>query len=288
MSKSSFTDKASLRFILSILEESEENLHAQGIEAQELVAIYNDYTSRLDELEDVALLVANALKRQKDVHAVRYRVKEPLHLLKKIIRKKQEYPNRHVTTGNYLEFINDLVGVRILHLYKQACHDIGKYIQQVWELKREPYAYVKSQMTSYAQQFASDKYRIFVNERGYQAQHYIIKVSPNRRLYFVEVQVKTLFEEGWSEIDHCIRYPDHNPNELLNRLLWLLNQFTSRADEIAIQIQALAEELQKYKLSPKSKPEVTVAQLHGHIDRLPVEEQEKQYLYACLARLTGR
>ena len=279
---------ATLPFILAELDESEESLREKDIEVTDLLSIYNDYTSRLSELEEIALLVTNILKRQKDVHAVRHRVKEPLHLLKKIIRKKQEYPDRHLKTENYLEFINDLIGVRILHLYKESWHDIGNYIQQVWDLKREPYAYVKSEATLQARHFATHKYKVMVNPRGYMAQHYIIKVKPNKQLYFVEVQAKTLFEEGWSEIDHCIRYPDHEPNELLNRLLGLLNKFTTRADEVATQIQALADDLQKYNHSRQGGCEVTVAQLHSHIDKLPVEEQEKQYLYTCLAKLTGK
>ncbi|OKL40691.1 RelA/SpoT domain-containing protein [Pontibacter flavimaris] len=279
--------KATVPFILSILDVREAELRAQGLEARELAAIYNDYTSRLSELEDLAILVSSALRRHKDVHAVRYRVKEPLHLLKKILRKKQEYPDRHLTSANYLEFINDLAGLRILHLYKSACHDIGNYIQQAWELKREPYAYVQDENNIEARQFYADKYRVLVNGRGYKAQHYILKVKPARQLYFVEVQVKTLLEESWSEIDHCVRYPDRTPNELLHRLLGLLNRFTSTADEVATQIQALSDALQRYNQGPAAGPQVTVAQLRSHIDRLPVDEQEKQYLYTCLAKLTG-
>jgi putative GTP pyrophosphokinase len=278
---------AILPYILSELHESEESLRAQDIDVQELIAIYNDYINRLDELEGIAELLANTLMRQKDVHAVRHRVKDPLHLLKKIIRKKKEYPDRNLTTNNYLGFINDLIGVRILHLYKDAWHDIGNYIQQVWELKREPYAYVKREHTLQTVQFAASKYRVFVNPRGYKAEHYIIKTRPNKQQYLAEIQVKTLFEEGWSEVDHCIRYPDHKPNELLNRLLWLLSQLTANADDISTQIRALAIELQKYKPHLPQPSEVTNAQLRSHINNLPVDEQEKQYLYNCLAKITA-
>lgn len=37
----------------------------------------------------------------------------------------------------------------------------------------------------------------------YRSLHYIIKYKG----YYVEVQGRTLFEEGWSEIDHDIVYP---------------------------------------------------------------------------------
>jgi putative GTP pyrophosphokinase len=275
---------AILPLILSELNESEESLRAQGIEAETLLAIYKDYISRIDELRTIAAFVTDTVARHKDVHAARYRVKEPLHLLKKILRKKKEYPDRHLNAANYTAYINDLAGVRILHLSKQSCHHIANYIQQNWELKREPYAYVKEGDTSEAKQFGALNYRVMMNDRGYKAQHYIIKVQATRQLYFIEVQVKTLFEEGWSEIDHCIRYPDHKPNELLNRLLWLLNQATSNADLLATQIQALATELHNYRQGHKTG--ITVSQLHSHIDALPVDQQEKQYLYACLAKLT--
>ncbi|WP_242926394.1 RelA/SpoT domain-containing protein [Pontibacter vulgaris] len=281
------TQIATLPFIFAELNESAESLHAQDINAQELLAIYNDYLSRINELQDIASLVANFLMRQEDVHAVRHRVKAPLHLLRKIIRKKKEYPERCLTTSNYLEYINDLVGVRILHLYKDDCYKIGRYIRQVWELKRKPYAYVKGEYTTLARQFSSDNYEVFINPKGYQAEHYIIKIRPNKQLYFVEVQVKTLFEEGWSEVDHCLRYHDHNPSELLNRLLWLLNQFTANADQVATQIRALVEELREYKHNPPLNSGITNAQLRSHINKLPVDEQEKQYLYTCLASITG-
>ncbi|WP_299818770.1 RelA/SpoT domain-containing protein [uncultured Pontibacter sp.] len=280
--------RATLPFILSILDTSAEELHKQGIEAQELVTIYNDYIYRLNELEDIGLLLANTLKRQKDVHAVRYRVKEPLHLLKKILRKKKEYPHRNFTAANYLEFINDLIGVRLLHLYKESWQGIGEHIQQLWELKREPYAYLKSKDTVEAKQFEALKYKVLINLKGYKAEHFIVRVKPNKQQYFAEIQVKTLFEEGWSEIDHCIRYPVQEPSELLNRLLWLLNQFTTNADQVATQIQALSNELHTYTNTAPASASVTIAQLHAHINKLPVDEQEKQYLYTCLARLVGK
>lgn len=274
--------KATVPFILHLLQVSEEELHAQGIQAKELALIHNDYTTRLQALEDVGLLVANALKRHTAVHAVRYRVKEPLHLLKKIIRKRKEYPDRHLTADNYLMYINDLVGVRLLHLYKNTCHDIGNFITQNWELKRNPFAYVTNKNSEEARQFNVQKYKVIENDRGYRAQHYILHIKPSRQPYFVEVQVKTLFEEGWSEIDHCIRYPDQQPNELLNRLLFILNRLTSDADAVATQIQVFATALQQYKSS--TTPETTVAELQARIDKLPVDAQEKQHLYACLAR----
>ena len=42
---------------------------------------------------------------------------------------------------------------------------------------------------------------------GYRSVHYLLKSLPGKRVHIAELQVRTLFEEGWSEIDHQVRYP---------------------------------------------------------------------------------
>ena len=53
----------------------------------------------------------------------------------------------------------------------------------------------------------------------YRSLHYIIKYKG----YYVEVQGRTLFEEGWSEIDHDIVYP-YFKNPMLCDFSTLLNR----------------------------------------------------------------
>jgi ppGpp synthetase/RelA/SpoT-type nucleotidyltranferase len=49
----------------------------------------------------------------------------------------------------------------------------------------------------------------------------------------VEIQGRTLFEEGWSEIDHDIVYPYHKDDELLTDYSKLLNRLAGLADEMS-------------------------------------------------------
>ncbi|MCJ8167590.1 RelA/SpoT domain-containing protein [Pontibacter sp. E15-1] len=284
---SRYTDQTRVthQSILTSLNVSEQELRARDIKLADLVEIHNDYITRHNELDDIASLIANVLLRENEVHAVRYRVKEPIHLLKKIVRKKKEYPERNLTVHNYLQHINDLAGVRVLHLQREHCFSIGKYIRHTWELKRMPYAYVNDVTTSQSQLLREHGYNVLINPRGYTALHYIIKSKPNKQLYFVEIQAKTLFEEGWSEIDHCIRYPDHEPNALLRYLLHFLNRLTNHSDETAAQIHAIAYELDKYKSSTEADVDQIKQAISHHITKLPLEENEKQQLYTCLAQL---
>lgn len=280
-------EKATPHFILSILEMSEAELQERDLKAQALAEIYDDYLSRQSELTDIAVFIARMMHKAKGVHSVMYRVKEPQHLLRKIIRKKQEYPHRTITTYNYLDLINDLIGVRVLHLYKASWAEIGNYIKSLWELKRPPYAYVKGVKNNpFFHDFTSYGCKVIAHPSGYKAVHFVIETKPAKQRYFAEIQLRTLFEEGWSEIDHNIRYPDHDNSELLNILLQQLNKLTTKADEMATHVRKLTQILQEYK--QQDNLDEAALELQEFVEKLPVQEEEKQQLYTCIARITGK
>jgi len=75
-----------------------------------------------------------------------------------------------------------------------------------------------------------DKRLIDIKSDGiYRSLHYIIKYKG----YYVEIQGRTLFEEGWSEIDHDIVYPYFQDDEMLTDFSTLLNRLAGMADEMS-------------------------------------------------------
>ena len=46
-------------------------------------------------------------------------------------------------------------------------------------------------------------------------------------------QVRTVFEDAWSEIDHKIRYPNYLRDEAINGYLMMMNRLAGAADSIA-------------------------------------------------------
>ena len=287
MNEDNPTQKATIPFILSLLDESEEELRAQHINPKDLLCIYNDYLSRQTELTDIAEFISRLMHKAEGVHSIKYRVKEPQHLLKKIIRKKKEYPQRTITISNYMDLINDLVGVRVLHLHKEDWEGIGLYIQEKWKLKREPYAYVKSvQKSRSVNKFNAFGCKVLMHPSGYKAIHFVIETKPEKQRYFAEIQLRTLFEEGWSEIDHSIRYPDHNNSELLDCMLQLLNKLTTQADEMASHMRMLTNKLNEFKQQAGNRN--VTAELRAFVDELQLQQEEKQQLYSCIDRLTEK
>ncbi len=60
-----------------------------------------------------------------------------------------------------------------------------------------------------------------------------MQVNTTKEPHFAEIQVRTIFEEGWSEIDHKIRYSSKKKNKKhpLEGYLLLLNGIAGNADE---------------------------------------------------------
>jgi ppGpp synthetase/RelA/SpoT-type nucleotidyltranferase len=73
---------------------------------------------------------------------------------------------------------------------------------------------------------------IILNNIGYRSIHYPIVLNIRKKRFFVEVQVRSLFEEAWGEVDHHVRYP------YLQHNLRLLSYFSTCAA-----VSGLADEL---------------------------------------------
>src|SRR6201996_8334711 len=71
-------------------------------------------------------------RMRKLMHSVRYRVKDPTHLKDKLYRKIKE--NKGVlayTKANLFKKINDLAGVRILHLHTSQIKALRELIEEI-------------------------------------------------------------------------------------------------------------------------------------------------------------
>lgn len=142
------------------------------------------------------------------IHSVKARIKDQEHLSEKITRKISQ--GKKITTDNLFKVITDLSGVRILHLYLEQFPAIHKVILDKcecgdWFLNEEPKAYTWDPETE--TYFKSLSLKVERRDTYYTSIHYVIR--PKRKSHLVcEVQVRTLFEEIWGEVDHSINYPN--------------------------------------------------------------------------------
>ena len=213
-----------------------------------LELIYANYCKEIPKLEASGVYILNNLMKLSKVHSVKYRIKDPEHVIEKIIRKKSEDPQIDINIDNYKTELTDLIGLRALHLFKEEWYQIHEYIITTWDLKRKPIAnYRKGDNEEYINLFQENGCESKQHKFGYRSVHYIIETRPEKETYFAEIQVRTVFEEAWSEIDHTIRYPYDQDNPLFGEYLLNFNRLAGNADEMGTFILNFKRELQRFK-----------------------------------------
>jgi putative GTP pyrophosphokinase len=265
---------------------------ATGLDWSELEAIYDDYLREAPRLAAYASHILNDLMKSPNVHSVRYRIKHPEHVIGKVIRKRLEYPDRVLDRHNYKSLLNDLIGLRALHLFKEQWHPIHEHITSNWELKKKPIAYYREgDAPDYQQSFQEVGCVSAEHPYGYRSVHYVLRFRAEEEVYLAEVQVRTIFEEAWSEIDHTIRYPYHQDNHLIERFLLILNRLAGSADEMGTFLLFLKSDLQQREeqyrqtLQSARDTEQQLADLEQKVRDLTVPDAEKEALLAGLANV---
>lgn len=222
------------------------------IEWNDLLAIYDDFQNKRAQLEGIAEFVVKGIQTFDEIHSVRWRVKDSEHLLEKIIRKRCE-PNPskkylNISVENYTNIVTDLVGVRALHLFKDQVFDIHSKIKSMWGFSEKPVSYVREGDDSeLLELFRLNGFSPKVHKAGYRSVHYVLKMKPNLAEFRIELQVRTIFEEGWSEIDHKVRYPNFSNNKQVETILKIFNRLAGSADEVGAFIRGLSLELERFE-----------------------------------------
>lgn len=225
-----------------------------GLKWCDLIKIFKNYQTLRDKLEHPAQAIVAILftkdAKERGVHSVRYRIKDPNSLIDKIIRKKIKEPERVITLENYKDQITDLVGIRILHTFKYDCFGIHCFLTEQFSLKTD-----ESPIVYYREGDEEEFIKLCCNnmgcksephDKGYRSIHYIISTQLTREIYFAEIQVRTIFEEGWSEIDHKIRYSfKSDSSSPFDQQLKSLNTAAGHADEIGTIIKQLEQQEQE-------------------------------------------
>src|SRR6266851_2458458 len=237
------TDMISREEFLAKYNIRQADFDSTGLAWSDLEAIHNDHEAKQKDLVAAGNLVAEHLRQIKQVHSLKMRVKDPEHLGEKIIRKKLEEPERAITLDNYEVEITDLVGVRALHLFKEDWVHIHKAIVSIWDYHQTPVANIRKGDPE--DLFKEHGLDVRPHPAGYRSVHYTVKFQPTKKAIVVEIQVRTIFEEGWSEIDHQLRYPYEVENVILRDYLSILNRFAGGADEMGSFIKWLKCELEK-------------------------------------------
>lgn len=199
-----------------------------------LVDHYKKNQDRFSQfLEQLRGLFLGEKPLTKHVHSIKWRLKDPEHLRRKLTQKLKESrkPNRAfaITKENLFYKINDLVGVRILHLHTRQMEEIDRAIKalfsdQRYHILRGPIA--KTWDDESRDYFASIGIKTEKSPSMYTSVHYEVRES-SRRKYTFELQIRTLMEEVWGEVSHTLNYPEPTRSLACREQIQVLARATS-------------------------------------------------------------
>ena len=234
---------------------NQERLDELNINWEDLKAIHDDFMECKNSYETQADLIANILRAQPKVHSVKTRIKEGKHLVEKVIRKTPDRRAKYgddfkFTVDNYKDEITDLLGIRVIHIFKEDWEEIHNFITSMWNVM-EIVANVREGDNT--KNFEELGITVRSRPSGYRSVHYLVESYPTNKKLITEVQVRTIFEEGYGEIDHQLRYSHEDIPDLLGQNLMLLNRIAGSSDEMASLINRLSQSIQEVENKYRSK-----------------------------------
>lgn len=256
-----------------------------------LQEIGNDHESNREQLLQSAEYFGRLIQNFDCVHSVRWRVKDTDHLLEKIVRKRAEESQKYleINQGNYYEAVSDLVGIRALHLFKDDCFAIDATLRAKWEPIETPAVYIRTgDPEDLTKKFRDQGFEMKEHPAGYRSIHYVFSTQPARRKVIAEVQVRTIFEEGWSEIDHKVRYPNLSSNDLVGYFLTIFNRMAGSADEMGGFVRVLSSvlrELEEQVSKANCDKEKTLLAMDEAVKTLENVKQQNQESIQSIATL---
>lgn len=222
-------------------------MNSDEINIKEIVEFYKNNETLKYELEGFKKQVENffldwpgfVVNDKSVIHSIKSRRKDSEHLRDKLQRKIKS--GRNITIDNFRNEVTDLIGVRILYLYQDQFEIIHNEImrqiddRKEWKFMEDPKAYTWD--PEIAKTYDNLGIGREIKETFYTSVHYVIRPYNNDSPPICcEIQVRTLFEEIWGEIDHTINYP-HKTNsiacrEQLKVLAKLISSGTRLSDSI--------------------------------------------------------
>jgi len=168
------------------------------------------------------------------IHSIKTRIKSETSFKDKIRRKLDKQIS--LSIENISDEVTDYVGVRVLHLYSFQAKEIDLEIRKMissgdWKFFEPPKAYT---WDPDSQKFFENMGMICeIKDSHYTSLHYTVRPNNNTSQVTCEIQVRTLFEEIWGEIDHSVNYPHQTENYANREQLRVLSKLISTGTRLA-------------------------------------------------------
>ena len=169
------------------------------------------------------------------IRMIMTRIKLPDRVIDKIFRKPDLFP--HELSLESLKDMHDAIGIRIIVYFSSQLSIVDRELRnsKVIEISEEtpPEAYLEHEkLTRLGLSHIDHKHK----ESGYSSIHYAVRLKKSeiakQERPFFEIQVRTLAQELWSELEHVLSYkPETRPHFSAKRRFQILSKQIGVIDE---------------------------------------------------------
>jgi ppGpp synthetase/RelA/SpoT-type nucleotidyltranferase/tetratricopeptide (TPR) repeat protein len=148
---------------------------------------------------------------------------------------------------NCLDEIKDYAGYRILSLFEQDILDIHRCI--IDDLKKSGFDLIEFRTFNWRKDdpliismkeiitSACDGANISHKEKEYKSIHYLFKYDS----YYVEIQLRTLLQDVWAELEHAIAYKQLNVHPHIKKSFSLLCRDLQNNDDLVSHLKSISD-----------------------------------------------
>ena len=206
----------------------------------------NDRKNKYPELIQKYIAEISAFEA---IHSYRYRIKETDSFIKKVITKVNEKGKR-VTLDDYLINITDLLGIRLLYVFKEDYYVVHKQLMKRYQHQLVENVHIKLQPGDDISIFEKvlDCDPITEYNSTYRSIHYTLCAEENNmKGVRLEIQTRTIFEEGWSEVNHKLVYKNQDVSDyfVLLQASKILSTLVGNCDTLAMLMKKIYDEYKK-------------------------------------------
>lgn len=213
---------------------------------------------------------------KESIHTILYRIKGESRLIEKIDQENASYESdkKPITHTNFYERIGDIIGIRIICLRLSDIVKVEAYLkflaeEEILHFIREP-DYKRSFVLPIDPGQAATQ-DINLQYSGYSSIHYQVRLGEHSdaadafKKIQIELQLRTILEEAWGEIDHKYRYKYSRVGETLPEHIhsgfYNLSAYLQAA---AMQAEQLCREVEAHRaLKSNGRNKLSIASEHG-------------------------
>jgi len=225
-------------------------------------------------LESVHLWLTGSKRLMSLVHSVRRRVKSSRGLRDKLERKLFESEEQgrdfDITPDNLYSRITDLAGYRILHLHTRQMDQINRVVLDLldegqYPLLEGPKARIwDEESKSY---FDGIGIETMISPKLYSSVHYVIQSNYKTKLT-CEIQIRTLADEVWGEVDHAFNYPHETDSIACREQIKVLARVASSCSRL---VDSIFRSYEDFQVTSATKEPPTGLRQSGSV---PLEKRE--------------